>query len=164
MANVLPAARRCHAAAPPPMLLHGRGAGAKDMLALGEEFGQDDIAYLAPEAPNRTWYPYSFLAPLAQNEPHLSNALDTVGAAFEQLAREGYRARARRADRLLARRLPRARIRRAQREALWRGRGPERRADRPAGHAARLSGLARRHAGVSRLQRRRRARPARAGA
>ena len=62
-------------------MVHGRGASAEDILSLGAEFGQDDIAYLAPQAPSHTWYPYSFLAPLAQNEPHLSNALATVGAA-----------------------------------------------------------------------------------
>ena len=72
------------------ILLHGRGSDADDMLGLAQEFGLRDIAYLAPEAPLRTWYPYSFLAPLAQNEPHLSDALTTVGAAFAQLATDGY--------------------------------------------------------------------------
>ena len=72
------------------MLLHGRGADSEGMLALAQEFGQDDIAYVAPEAAGRSWYPYSFLAPLEQNEPHLSDALDMVGAAMSRLAREGY--------------------------------------------------------------------------
>ena len=72
------------------VLVHGRGASAEDIVTLGDEFGQDDIAYLAPQAPNGTWYPYSFLAPLAQNEPHLSNALGAVAAAFAHLAREGF--------------------------------------------------------------------------
>ena len=60
------------------------------MLALANEFGQDDITYLAPQAPGHSWYPYSFLAPLAQNEPHLSNALATVGATLDRLTREGF--------------------------------------------------------------------------
>ncbi len=60
------------------------------MLGLAQEFGQRDIAYLAPEAPGYTWYPYSFLAPLQQNEPHLSNALATVGATLDRLAQEGF--------------------------------------------------------------------------
>jgi len=72
------------------VLLHGRGSNAEDMLGLAEEFAQPDIAYLAPEAPGHTWYPYSFLAPLAQNEPHLSNALATVGATLDRLAQEGF--------------------------------------------------------------------------
>jgi len=72
------------------VLLHGRGGSAEDMLGLAQEFGQRDIAWLAPEAPGHTWYPYSFLAPLAQNEPHLSNALATVNATFDRLAQEGF--------------------------------------------------------------------------
>ena len=53
------------------ILLHGRGATAGGMLDLADVFAQPDVAYLAPEAPGRTWYPYSFLAPIAQNAPHL---------------------------------------------------------------------------------------------
>ena len=60
------------------------------MLELADEFGQRDVAYLAPQAVGHTWYPYSFLAPLAQNEPHLSNALATVGATLDRLAQEGF--------------------------------------------------------------------------
>jgi phospholipase/carboxylesterase len=72
------------------ILVHGRGASAEDILSLGAEFGVDDIAYLAPQAENGAWYPHSFLAPLAQNEPHLSNALDVIGAALDHLLREGF--------------------------------------------------------------------------
>ncbi len=83
-----PPAQACAAA----VLLHGRGGSAEDILGLAEEFGQGDIAYLAPEAPGHTWYPYSFLAPLQQNEPHLSNALGVVGATLERLAQDGFAA------------------------------------------------------------------------
>ena len=72
------------------VLLHGRGADAEDMLALSQKFGQQDIMYRAPQAPGHSWYPYSFLAPLEQNEPHLSDALAIVGAELAQLAREGF--------------------------------------------------------------------------
>jgi len=72
------------------VLVHGRGASAEDILSLGAEFGQEDIAYLAPQAENHAWYPYSFLAPLAQNEPHLGRALATLGATLERLAKEGF--------------------------------------------------------------------------
>ena len=72
------------------VLVHGRGASAQDILSLGAEFDQEDIAYLAPQAENHAWYPYSFLAPLAQNEPHLSRALATLGATLERLAKEGF--------------------------------------------------------------------------
>ncbi len=69
------------------LLLHGRGATAEGILGLAGEFGQPDVAYLAPQAAGRTWYPRSFLAPLEANEPHLSSALQTVAhvlASFEE--------------------------------------------------------------------------------
>jgi phospholipase/carboxylesterase len=61
------------------ILLHGRGASARDILGIADALGQSDIAYLAPQAPRNSWYPFSFLAPIAQNEPALSHALETVG-------------------------------------------------------------------------------------
>ena len=57
------------------LMLHGRGAGAEDILGLASEFSAPDVAYLAPQAANRTWYPYSFLTAMQQNEPFLSSAL-----------------------------------------------------------------------------------------
>ena len=58
------------------VMLHGRGADASDMLGLAEVLAQPDLTYLAPEATGRSWYPYSFLAPIVRNEPFLSSALD----------------------------------------------------------------------------------------
>lgn len=60
------------------LLLHGRGGNASDILSLSSVLEQKDVAYLAPEAEGNSWYPYSFLAPLRQNEPALSGALQTV--------------------------------------------------------------------------------------
>ncbi len=57
------------------ILVHGRGAPAEDILGLAGELGRPDLAYLAPQAQGYTWYPYSFMSPLAQNEPGLSSAL-----------------------------------------------------------------------------------------
>lgn len=90
MMEILAAGAPLETARAAAVLLHGRGATAEDILSLGEEFGQDDIAYLAPQAENYTWYPYSFLAPFAQNEPHLSNALATVGAVLARLGDSGF--------------------------------------------------------------------------
>lgn len=66
------------------VLVHGRGATADGMLALADALGRNDVAYLAPQAAGRTWYPHSFLAPLRQNEPYLTSALGAVGRAMEQ--------------------------------------------------------------------------------
>ncbi|HUG12844.1 MAG TPA: dienelactone hydrolase family protein [Opitutaceae bacterium] len=70
------------------VLVHGRGGSAEDMMGLGEELiaGAAGVALLAPQAAGGTWYPQRFLAPLEQNEPHLSSALGVVGAAIESLA------------------------------------------------------------------------------
>lgn len=71
------------------VLLHGRGATAEGMLALGGALGGKDVALVAPQAPARSWYPRSFLAPFDQNEPYLSQALGIVGETVDGLAREG---------------------------------------------------------------------------
>lgn len=71
------------------VLLHGRGGMAEDMLALAKAFSERDIAYLALQAPNRTWYPHSFLSPIAQNEPYLTGSLAAVGEAIRSLKSAG---------------------------------------------------------------------------
>lgn len=64
------------------ILLHGRGAPAESILSLTPEIGQPGFAYLAPQAEGYTWYPHSFLRPVAQNEPRLSSALAAVEAVL----------------------------------------------------------------------------------
>jgi predicted esterase len=75
------------------ILVHGRGATADGILDLANEFQFDDVAYLAPQASDRTWYPYSFLAPIAQNEPWLGSALALLSTIVERLAADGVDAR-----------------------------------------------------------------------
>lgn len=69
--------------------VHGRGASAEDILGLASELGTTDVAYLAPQAAGATWYPYSFLAPIDQNEPWLSSALGVVGGLIDGLGQQG---------------------------------------------------------------------------
>lgn len=68
------------------VLLHGRGASAENMLMLAEVFAQPDVACFAPQAPGGSWYPYSFLSPIDQNEPHLSRSLAAVGRLVQGLS------------------------------------------------------------------------------
>ncbi|MCW5965675.1 MAG: alpha/beta fold hydrolase [Bryobacterales bacterium] len=68
------------------ILLHGRGGSAEDIFGLAPMLGMDDLLFLAPEAPGNTWYPFSFLSPIAQNEPSLSAALETVARMVEVAA------------------------------------------------------------------------------
>jgi phospholipase/carboxylesterase len=60
------------------VLLHGRGRDVEDVLSLADRIGDPEVAFLAPAARDGTWYPQSFLAPLEDNEPYLSSALDVV--------------------------------------------------------------------------------------
>ncbi|HEX4915787.1 MAG TPA: dienelactone hydrolase family protein [Vicinamibacterales bacterium] len=74
------------------VMLHGRGAGAQDILNLSEEFSARDVAYLAPQAAGNTWYPYSFLMPIEQNEPSLSSALRVIETLLASLAEKKFTA------------------------------------------------------------------------
>src|SRR5262252_5734705 len=67
------------------IIVHGRGASAEDILALGGELGTTDVAFLAPQAADRTWYPYSFLAPLQDNEPGITSGLRVIAALVDGL-------------------------------------------------------------------------------
>ncbi len=71
------------------VMLHGRGADAADILGLVDALGLPDIAAVAPEAPARSWWPTSFLAPSAQVEPHLERGLAAIDAAIAELEAGG---------------------------------------------------------------------------
>lgn len=71
------------------VMLHGRGASAENILSLAPELGRPDIAYLAPQAAGSTWYPNSFLAPIASNEPGISSGLAAIDDLLAQLAEAG---------------------------------------------------------------------------
>jgi predicted esterase len=71
------------------VMLHGRGATADSILSLATEFSRPDVTYLAPQAAGNTWYPYSFLAPLHDNEPYLTSALGAVDHVLEHIRQAG---------------------------------------------------------------------------
>lgn len=60
------------------------------MIGLAHELRVDDVRYLAPEAPGHTWYPNSFLSPIAQNEPGISNGLQRIATLIDQLEQDGF--------------------------------------------------------------------------
>ncbi len=60
------------------VMLHGRGATAESILTLVPALGIADFAYLAPQAGGNSWWPQSFLAPIPQNEPGISSAMQAV--------------------------------------------------------------------------------------
>lgn len=73
-----------HTARAAMILLHGRGASAEDILTIAAEIEQPGWAYIAPQAAGNAWYPNPFTAPIEDNEPYLSAALDTVSKAVAQ--------------------------------------------------------------------------------
>ena len=71
------------------IMVHGRGASAQDILSLTPELNLAGFACLAPQAAGYEWYPNSFLAPLASNEPYLSSALAVIASLFAKLTEAG---------------------------------------------------------------------------
>lgn len=66
------------------IMIHGRGGSARDIMSLAQYLPVSDYLLLGPEATNNTWYPNSFIAPVASNQPYLDSAIDLVGKAVEQ--------------------------------------------------------------------------------
>ncbi|PSQ59232.1 MAG: phospholipase [Bacteroidetes bacterium QH_10_64_19] len=71
------------------ILLHGRGASARGMLRLADDLDVPNVAYRAPQATMRSWYPQAFTAPREQNEPELSAALEVIGDLLGTLRDDG---------------------------------------------------------------------------
>lgn len=60
------------------LLLHGRGGTGKDMMNLVKHFYNKNNLYVALSAPNRQWYPESFLQPISTNQPELNKSMKIV--------------------------------------------------------------------------------------
>jgi predicted esterase len=71
------------------IMIHGRGAGAEDIIGLSGAIDRPGLAYLAPEAAGRVWYPRPFMTPVAGNEPWLTSAKGVIAAIIAEIARNG---------------------------------------------------------------------------
>jgi phospholipase/carboxylesterase len=71
------------------VMVHGRNAGPENILDLVPALARPEVTYLAPAAANRTWYPYSFLADIASNEPGLSSGLAVLGTLVSRVEAAG---------------------------------------------------------------------------
>jgi phospholipase/carboxylesterase len=60
------------------IFIHGRGASAADIISLNDHLKIADAALFAPQATNNSWYPYSFMAPVKENQPALDSALAII--------------------------------------------------------------------------------------
>jgi len=71
------------------VMLHGRGGTARNIISLASDFNLADFAILAPQATNQSWYPYSFMAPVEENQPALDSALEMIGQTVEDIIATG---------------------------------------------------------------------------
>lgn len=75
------------------IMLHGRGATAPDIISLNLVLGLEEMAIYAPQATNHSWYPYSFMAPIAQNQPALDSAIAVIGEIVSEIEAGGIAAK-----------------------------------------------------------------------
>lgn len=73
-------------------MVHGRGDSAKSFIGLSSQLNApvDEFAILAIQAIQNMWYPYSFLAPVNQNEPNLSLSLSGLSELLDDLIGLGF--------------------------------------------------------------------------
>ena len=71
------------------ILVHGRGAAPSNILELAEALPHPAFTYLAPAAAGGTWYPYSFMADIAANEPGISSGLAAIDRLVGRVTRAG---------------------------------------------------------------------------
>ncbi len=75
--------------APVVIMVHGRNAAPANIIDLVPRLARPALTYLAPAAPNRTWYPYSFMAEIEKNEPSLSAALAQLAGVVARVEQAG---------------------------------------------------------------------------
>lgn len=71
------------------ILVHGRGATPRNILELADALVHPAFTYLAPAAAGNTWYPNSFMAPVASNEPGISSGLAVLDGLLERVTAAG---------------------------------------------------------------------------
>ncbi len=71
------------------VLVHGRGATAQDILTLAPVLEHPAFAFIAPQAAAYSWYPYSFLSPIARNEPGITSGLAVLRDLLAYLETRG---------------------------------------------------------------------------
>ncbi|MEZ2338641.1 alpha/beta hydrolase [Mucilaginibacter sp. RCC_168] len=71
------------------IMVHGRGASAVSILTLKDHLQLDGYAIFAPQATEHSWYPYSFMAPVSNNQPALDSALEVIGSLVEDIKEQG---------------------------------------------------------------------------
>lgn len=71
------------------IMLHGRGASAASIITLKDHLQLDGYAIFAPQATEHSWYPYSFMAPVSNNQPALDSALQVIDELINDIKNHG---------------------------------------------------------------------------
>jgi phospholipase/carboxylesterase len=72
------------------ILIHGRGASAESILSLASYLDLPaNTAVFAPQAAHNTWYPASFIAPVAMNQPALDQGLALIDQIVAEVVAAG---------------------------------------------------------------------------
>lgn len=71
------------------ILVHGRGAGPANIMELAGPLAHPSFTYLAPAAAGNTWYPNSFMADIASNEPGISSGLSVLEGLLSDIEAAG---------------------------------------------------------------------------
>ncbi len=67
------------------IMVHGRNAAPRNILDLAIRLDRPHLTYLAPAAAGGTWYPFSFMADIASNEPGLSSGLKVLAGLVQRV-------------------------------------------------------------------------------
>jgi predicted esterase len=71
------------------IMVHGRNSAPSNILDLVPRLDRPAFTYLAPAATNRTWYPFSFMADRATNEPGVSSGLFVIEQLIGRVTAQG---------------------------------------------------------------------------
>ena len=74
------------------IMVHGRGASAESILTLAAALAVPGVAFLAPQAggsQGNQWYPYTFMAPIEQNEPGISSGMRAIERVLARIEAAG---------------------------------------------------------------------------
>jgi predicted esterase len=71
------------------VLLHGRGKTPHEKIDLAARLDAPAFRWVVPEAAGGSWYPNRFWDPIERNEPWLSEAIVSAGAAMREASEGG---------------------------------------------------------------------------
>jgi phospholipase/carboxylesterase len=71
------------------IMVHGRGAGAANILDIVPAITRPHVAFLAPGANGGTWYPNGFMAPIETNEPGISSGIAVIHGLIDRALESG---------------------------------------------------------------------------